>query len=68
MDDTTLVGLELAREEDMLLAGLRRYWGTAQLDDPSDAELMSSQSQDNLRTPEELVIRRYGQYFLPAFT
>ena len=67
MDDATLVGLELAREEDMLLAGLRRYWGTAQLDDPSEAELMSSQSQDNLRTPEELVIRRYGQYFLPAF-
>jgi DNA-directed RNA polymerase len=67
MDNQTLTALEMVREEDMLLAGLRRYWGTAQLDDPSEAELMSSQSQDNLRTPEELVIRRYGDYFLPAF-
>lgn len=67
MDQKTLIGLEIAREEDMLLAGLRRYWGTAQLEDPSDAELLSSQSQDNLRTPEELVLRRYGPYFVPAF-
>ena len=67
MNETTLIGLEMAREEDMLLAGLRRYWGITQLEDPSDSELASSQSQDNLRTPEELVIRRYGQYFLPAF-
>ena len=67
MNKTNLIGLEMAREEDMLLAGLRRYWGVAQLDDPSDAELLSSQSPDNLRTPEELVIRRYGEYFIPAF-
>ena len=67
MDDKTLIGLEMVREEDMLLAGLRRYWGTAQLQDPSETELISSQSADNLRTPEELVIRRYGSYFLPAF-
>ena len=67
MNETNLIGLEMAREEDMLLAGLRRYWGVAQLDDPSDAELLASQSPDNLRTPEELVIKRYGEYFLPAF-
>ena len=67
MNETNLVGLEQAREEDMLLAGLRRYWGVAQLDDPSNAELLASQSPDNLRTPEELVIKRYGDYFVPAF-
>ena len=68
MKESTLIGLEMVREEDMLLAGLRRYWGIAQLgSDPDPAELLSSQSADNLRTPEELVIQRYGNYFLPAF-
>lgn len=68
MDQNTLIGAELAREEDMLLAGLRRYWGITQLPEhPSEAELSASQSDSLLKTPEEAVINRYGQYFLPAF-
>lgn len=69
MDQKSLIGIEMAREEDMLLAGLRRYWGVTQLPEhPSEAELSASQSSSMLRTPEEQVIRTYGAYFLPAFS
>lgn len=66
MDQNTLTGVEIAREEDMLLSGLRRYWGMSQGVYEDTAETSANQSS-LLRTPEEQVIRRYGEYFLPAF-
>ena len=66
MDQKTLIGVEMVREEDMLFAGLKRYWGLSQASDESDTETSASQSS-LLKTPEEQVIRTYGQYFLPAF-
>ena len=68
MDNTYLIGLEIAREEDMLLAGLRRYWGTTGLSSTaSEAELAVSQDPSVLRTTEEEIIHYYGPYFIPAF-
>ena len=66
MDETNLIGIEMAREEDMLLAGLRRYLGVAQLDDPSEAELVQSVPGQSAHTGRACH-QAYGTYFLPAF-
>ena len=58
----TLIGVEMAREEDILWLVFVVIGALLLPDDPSETELSASQSSSLLRTPEE-VIKQYGEYF-----